>query len=274
MAKIKRLMGFLASAIIAVSACAVSVCADDFSFDMEKAKPTYGGGHAFIVLTRLDNEKRDKNNFNPLWLSEDSEIQIEYKTEGDFEETPIYFIFQSWTGDIVASQEDKWVLIAPTSYDDNKAVWNYETITDTYGSNFSDVYAFVVSDGGTNALELKSITITNVKIPNDEIPTVKGGTVITDKPIETTIISEIESETSITETETETETENKTEIIETKTEVTSATNNADISTESTEEQSSSLSIYILGFIVSGILILVLLILLIVKTVKAKTKGWY
>lgn len=270
MAKIKRLIGFLASAIIAVSACAVSVCADDFSFDMEKAKPTYGGGHAFMVLTRLDNEKRDKNNFNPLWISEDSEIQIEYKTEGDFEETPIYFIFQSWTGDIVASQEDKWVLIAPTSYDDNKAVWNYETITDTYGSNFSDVYAFVVSDGGTNALELKSITITNVKIPNDEILTVKGGTVITDKPIGTTIISEIESETSITVTETE----NKTEITETKTEVTSATKNADISTESAEEQSSSLSIYILGFIVSGILILVLLILLIVKTVKAKTKGWY
>lgn len=263
MINIKKLIGLAASAVIAVSSFCISAFADDFSFDMQKAKPTYGGGQAYMTFTRLDNEKRDKNNFNPLWITEDSQIEIEYTTEGDYEETPIYFVFQSWTGEIVSSQKDKWVLIAPTTFDDTKAVWDYETIINTYGSNFSDVYAFVVTDGGENALTVSSITITNIKIAKDEILTVSGGTVITDEPIEMT--EQSVSETVVSDSnDTSAESSDKTTIV--------ASEQTEKNIED-NDTNKSINWYLVGIIVSGAMIAVLTALLIIKTIKAKTKGW-
>jgi len=264
MINIKRLIGLAASAVMAVSSCCISAFADDFSFDMQKAKPTYGGGQAYMTFTRLDNEKRDKNNFNPLWITEDSQIEIEYATEGDYEETPIYFVFQSWTGEIVSSQEDKWVLIAPTTFDDTKAVWDYETIINTYGSNFSDVYAFVVTDGGENSLTVSSITISNIKIAKDEILTVSGGTVITDEPIEMT-------EQSVSETAVSDSDDTVAESSKSSDETTIAASEQTKKNIENNDTDKSVNWYLIGMIVSGVLIIVLTTLLIIKTIKAKTK---
>lgn len=271
MINFKKIIGLIATAIMAVSVCGISAYADDFSFDMQKAKPTYGGGQAYMTFTRLDNEKRDKNNFNPLWITKDSKIEVEYSTDGEYEESPIYFVFQSWTGEIVSSQEDKWVQIAPTSFDDTKAVWDYTTLTNAYGTNFSDVYAFVITDGDTNALTVKSLTITNVKIAKDDISTVTGGTVITDEPIEVAETSVSESPDAAT-AESVTDTAKITETVDTTSKISTEANNATVGTDN-ETSQSEMNWYLIGLIISGILIILLIIILVRNAIKAKTKGW-
>lgn len=282
--KIKNILSGIIGAAIAVSACTATIFAENFSFNMEKARPTYGGGHAFSMYTRLDNERRDKYNFNPLWITEESTIEVEYTT-GEYTEIPIRLVFQSWEGELVESKEDKWVQIAPTSFDDTKAVWNYETIINTYGSDFSDVYCLVLSDGGDNSLTVSSMTATNLAIPEEDMYTVKNGVILDENGMivtmaasETNILTDMSAmidaeKTAISETtavlnETNVENENTDN-----SQTTIVSNNEPTVEDETAEKSDS-NFLLLAIILSSVAIVVLIIVLIILRVKAKRKNWH
>lgn len=176
---VKRILSAIA-AMAVMATTAVAVSADEFNFDMSKAKPTYGGGQSFSTFTRLDGEKRDRNKFSPLWMTKDSTIEITYETSGEYINAPLNLIFQSWTGDLVSSVEDKWVEILPSSFDETHAVFTFEDIAKTYGSeDFYDVYAINISDND-NSLLVKSFVVTNCNIPDEIASTITGGTVTLD----------------------------------------------------------------------------------------------
>ena len=247
---------------------------------MEKARPTYGGGHAFSMYTRLDNERRDKYNFNPLWITEESTIEVEYTT-GEYTEIPIHLVFQSWEGELVESKEDKWVRIAPTSFDNTKAVWNYETIVDTYGSDFSDVYCLVLSDGGDNSLTVSSMTATNLAIPEEDMYTVKNGVVLDENGMvvtmpasETSVSTDIDaeettiSETTVAPNETNAENENSDNP-----QTTVTSDNESAVKDETAEQSDS-NFLLIAIILSSVAIIALIVVLIILRVKAKRKNWH
>lgn len=160
-------------------ALAPSAYADDYYFDMSKARQTFGNGtgSTYSDMTRLDNERRDKDKFNPLWLTEDSSIVIEYVSEGDYEEAPAILVLQSWVGELVSGTDDKWVQVLPSSYDDTTATFTYEDMVAAYGNDFSDVYALNVVDSG-NALLIKSMIATNVEVPEDEVTDKLVGTIV------------------------------------------------------------------------------------------------
>jgi hypothetical protein len=166
----KKFTKCLLGAVTAVSVMVmngVTVFADDFEFDMSKAKQSQGGGKAYTEYTRLDNETRHQNNFDPTWITEDSAFEVEYTYEGSFDEFPMYLILQSWQGDKVDSQEDKWVKIEPTEFDDTHAVWSYDTFSEAWeSSDFSNVYALLIEDNNVQ-LTLSSFTVTNVDVPED-----------------------------------------------------------------------------------------------------------
>lgn len=176
--KIKKLLAAI-GASAALMALAPSAYADDYYFDMSKARQTFGNGtgSTYSDMTRLDNERRDKDKFNPLWLTEDSSIVIEYVSEGDYEEAPAILVLQSWVGELVSGTDDKWVQVLPSSYDDTTATFTYEDMVAAYGNDFSDVYALNVVDSG-NALLIKSMMATNVEVPEDEVTDKLVGTIV------------------------------------------------------------------------------------------------
>lgn len=280
---IKRLISCAIGTLIAASVCTISTFAEDFSFDMTKARPTYGGGQAYSMYTRLDNERRDKYNFNPLWITEDSTFEVEYTTEGEYIDAPIRLIFQSWEGKLVESKEDKWIQIVPTSFDDTKAIWDYNTITATYGSDFSDVYCLVLGDGETNSLTVTSMTAFNLNIPEEDMYSIKNGIVLNDgEPItipesETTEKQSAKNEQSaetITEAIMTEQTENTSETtIATSFDEPKNTETSETSSEKEEQESEKSVPFVIYLILPGILAVILVILLIRNRIKAAKGGW-
>lgn len=261
------------SAIIAISACATSVFADDFDFDMTKARPTYGGGQAYTSYTRLDNERRDKDNFNPLWMTENTVIEVQYVTSDEYEETPIYLILQSWTGDLVDGTEDKWIPISPTACDNTSAVWDYATIIAAYGEDLSDVYSIVLSDEGENALTVTSMIVRDLDIPDDDKYTVANGVVLIDgKPI-TAPEAETEVVTEIVEDDITSETVQENETVKNESDENAETK-ATVNDEQPSETESSSSTYtIVLSIIAALLAVVLVVMIIRNKIKAKWGGW-
>ena len=160
----------------------ISVSAEvcDYDYDMAKSRWTYGGGYSFVTYTRLDGERKDKHSINPEWITENTEIHIEYETEGDYEGCPVNLIFQTWTGDLVTSKENKEVSIEPSKYDDKTAVYTYKDFTKDWGTDFSTLYSISFADKGTNSLFISMVTLTNLDIPDEEIVAVKGGVLLKD----------------------------------------------------------------------------------------------
>lgn len=266
---IKRIIACTVSTLIAASMSTISAFAEDFSFDMTKARPTYGGGQAYTSYTRLDNERRDKNNFNPLWLTENSTFEIEYTTEGDFINAPVRLILQSWTGELVDSKEDKWIPIEPTSFDDTKAVWDYDTLVAAYGSDFSDVYSLVIGDGDMNSLTVKSMIATNLDIPDSELYSVTNGSILDNgKPVSQPEVTEADaSDETVKETSSDEEKDN------TETQTDKKSDNNKTEDKNTESLTNNLYVIILGAVVI-ILVITLAVIIIKNKIKAKRGGWH
>lgn len=172
-----KIAGAVASAAMSMALMTTTVFADDFSFDVTKAKETKGGGQSYTTFTRLTNEKRDKNNFDPTWMTDDSEFIIEYDASGEYDQSPVYLILQCWEGELVEASEDRWVSVLPSVCDASRAVFTREDISSQWGSELNDIYAINVGDTGKNSILVKSITVTNCNISSDA-ETITGGTVI------------------------------------------------------------------------------------------------
>ena len=201
-------LAMLFASLIAVTPVSAEVV--DYDYDMSKSRWTYGGGYGYVTYTRLDGERKDKYGFDPSWITPDSEIKITFETEGDYEGCPADLVFQTWEGDLVESTAHDTVHITPSEYDETHAVYTYEDMTTAWTYPMNWIYSITVSDVGTNNLFVSQMTVTNVDIPDEEIPKLRGAVLYKDDveldlsaytttaATETEVVTSIEDEENIT----------------------------------------------------------------------------
>lgn len=259
MKKLLKSLSAAAAAIICSLLLVVTVYAEDYEFDVSSAIESSGSwGQSYIQYTPLTGDSAHAANFNPTYLTEDSEIIIEYTYTGDVAfRAPIELIWQTWDGGLGGTDPDvkgTWNKIAPYEYDDTTAKFAYKDICDAYGtSNFGTVYAVCVGDTGVK-LTVTKMTATNYNAPEEVEET--------EAPAEETTVKETtKKETEATTTEKVTEPEETTQLI------TSAPSVAD---NAPKDSNTGLIILIVVIIVVVVAVIVVFVIMMIK----KTKGRY
>ena len=218
MKKLFRTMCAAAVGILSCAMLAVTAYAEDYTFDVSGASESNGKwGQSFTCYTALGNEEFSEN-FNPMWMTSDSEVIVDYTYKGEANGSPVELIWQTWGDGPVKPNPDvtkDWNKIAPYEYTDTEAKFSFSDIAASYGSdNFDTVYAICVGDTGVN------LTVTGMKVTNCNITA----------PVQTEeAAAEAETEAQ-TEEETEAETEAETE------EATEAETEAETQEEDAEDE--------------------------------------
>lgn len=232
MKKLFRTMSAAAVGILSCAMLAVTAYAEDYTFDVSGASESNGKwGQSFICYTALGNEEYSEN-FNPMWMTSDSEVIVDYTYKGEANGSPVELIWQTWGDGPVKPNPDvtkDWNKIAPYEYTDTEAKFSFSDIAASYGSdNFDTVYAICVGDTGVN------LTVTGMKVTNCNIT----APVQTE---ETAAEAETEGQTEEeTEAETEAETEEATEAeTEAETQEEDAEDEAEIEEAAVEEETEA-----------------------------------
>ena len=212
MKKLLKALSAGAAALFAAAALSITVCAEDYSFEITDPQPSNGSwGQAFVHYTA--NDQGHPGNFDATWITPDSEVIVEYTYEGDAAGAPLELIWQTWEGPIERDPDVKkdWNKIAPYEYDDTTAKFSHADIAAAYGTdNFETVYAINVGDTGVK-LTVTGVTITNCEIVEAE-ETEAPSEEETEAEAEEETEAEAEEETeAATEEETEAEAEEETE---------------------------------------------------------------
>lgn len=199
MKKLFRTMSAAAVGILSCAMLAVTAYAEDYTFDVSGASESNGKwGQSFTCYTALGNEEFSEN-FNPMWMTSDSEVIVDYTYKGEANGSPVELIWQTWGDGPAEPNPDvtkNWNKVTPYEYTDTEAKFSFSDIAASYGSdNFDTVYAICVGDTGVN------LTVTGMKVTNCNITA----------PVQTEeAAAEAETEAQ-TEEETEAETEAETE---------------------------------------------------------------
>lgn len=218
MKKLFRTMCAAAVGILSCAMLAVTAYAEDYTFDVSGASESNGKwGQSFTCYTALGNEEFSEN-FNPMWMTSDSEVIVDYTYKGEANGSPVELIWQTWDDGPAEPNPDvtkNWNKVTPYEYTDTEAKFSFSDIAASYGSdNFDTVYAICVGDTGVN------LTVTGMKVTNCNITA----------PVQTEeAAAEAETEAQ-TEEETEAETEAETE------EATEAETEAETQEEDAEDE--------------------------------------
>lgn len=219
--KMKKLFRTMCAAAVGILSCAmlaVTAYAEDYTFDVSGASESNGKwGQSFTCYTALGNEEFSEN-FNPMWMTSDSEVIVDYTYKGEANGSPVELIWQTWDDGPAEPNPDvtkNWNKVTPYEYTDTEAKFSFSDIAASYGSdNFDTVYAVCVGDTGVN------LTVTGMKVTNCNITA----------PVQTEeAAAEAETEAQ-TEEETEAETEAETE------EATEAETEAETQEEDAEDE--------------------------------------
>lgn len=224
----KKLLKAMSAAAVGILSCAIlaaTAYAEDYTFDVSGATETNGQwSQSFSYYTALGSEEFAAN-FNPMWMTSDSEVIVDYTYKGEANGSPVELIWQTWGDGPVKPNPDvtkDWNKIAPYEYTDTEAKFSFSDIAASYGSdNFDTVYAICVGDTGVN------LTVTGMKVTNCNITA----------PVQTEeTAAEAETEAQ-TEEETEAETEAETEEA-TEAETEAATQEEDAEDEAETEETT------------------------------------
>ena len=238
----KKLFKTMSAAAVGILSCAIlaaTAYAEDYTFDVSGASESGGKwGQSFICYTALGNEEYSEN-FNPMWMTSDSEVIVDYTYTGEANGSPVELIWQTWGDGPVKPNPDvtkDWNKIAPYEYTDTEAKFSFSDIAASYGSdNFDTVYAICVGDTGVN------LTVTGMKVTNCNI-TAPVQTEETAAEAETEAQAEEETEAQAeeeTEAETEEATEAETEAETEETTETEATTAAETTVKETTAEETS-----------------------------------
>lgn len=293
MKKILNSLSAAAAALFTAVLMTVTVFAQDYEFDVSSAKQSNGSwGQSYVHYTALSGEENAAN-FNPTWMTSDSEVIVEYTYEGTASSYPAELIWQTWDDGPNGVNPDvagTWNKVAPYEYSDTQAKFSYSDIVAAYGTdNFDTVYAIDIGDAGVK-LTVTSMTITNCNIESapaeteaeteeeTEAETEEETDAETEEEAEEETEAETEEETKAeTEEETEAETEKATEAeTEKETEnVTEATASAKPSAEeiAANAPADDSILPIILIIVAVVVVAVIAVVVIVMLIK-KNKGQY
>ena len=167
MKKLFRTMSAAAVGILSCAMLAVTAYAEDYTFDVSGASESNGKwGQSFTCYTALGNEEFSEN-FNPMWMTSDSEVIVDYTYKGEANGSPVELIWQTWDDGPAEPNPDvtkNWNKVTPYEYTDTEAKFSFSDIAASYGSdNFDTVYAICVGDTGVN------LTVTGMKVTNCNI---------------------------------------------------------------------------------------------------------
>lgn len=149
----KKISKWLSAAFTAVFAAALTAvtafAADDYiMFEGEGTSPKEWGQAVTYYIQEHTNAGIKLTD-----LKEGSKIIVEYSVNGEDNGDDIELIFQTWTDEV------RWKQIQPAENSDGTAVFLYDDMVSTYGTDdFSTVEAVNVGDRGT------MITVTKVAI--------------------------------------------------------------------------------------------------------------
>lgn len=168
--KMKKLFRTMSAAAVGILSCAmlaVTAYAEDYTFDVSGASESNGKwGQSFTCYTALGNEEFSEN-FNPMWMTSDSEVIVDYTYKGEANGSPVELIWQTWDDGPAEPNPDvtkNWNKVTPYEYTDTEAKFSFSDIAASYGSdNFDTVYAICVGDTGVN------LTVTGMKVTNCNI---------------------------------------------------------------------------------------------------------
>lgn len=238
----KKLFKTMSAAAVGILSCAIlaaTAYAEDYTFDVSGASESGGKwGQSFICYTALGNEEYSEN-FNPMWMTSDSEVIVDYTYTGEANGSPVELIWQTWGDGPVKPNPDvtkDWNKIAPYEYTDTEAKFSFSDIAASYGSdNFDTVYAICVGDTGVN------LTVTGMKVTNCNITApVQTEETAAEAETEAQTEEETEAETEeATEAETEAETQEETEAETEETTETEATTAAETTVKETTAEETS-----------------------------------
>lgn len=298
MKSVSKIFASMAAAAAIAMSMGITAFAEDFDFDMAKAHWTAGGSPngaaSYTCGTRLSNERRDRHNFDPTWITPETEVLITYEVkesstsdrilgDGDtIPAPPAELVLQTWVSDITDSTEERMQHVIPSEWSTTQCKFTYSDIVNAWGSeDFSWIYSIQVSDNKVNPLMVTSLMFTNCDIPDEVIAEgVKLGTILENG-------EEVVIETTAAPVETEAATEDN------KTTESADSENADgeetDSTESSitdkpeadkpdaeEQESSGISAGIIAAIAGGVVAVIAAVIVIVKVSasKRKNKGWH
>ncbi|MBQ7783155.1 MAG: hypothetical protein IJ368_04220 [Oscillospiraceae bacterium] len=256
MKKLFKALSAAAAGFFAAAALTVTAFAEDYEFDVSSAAQSNGSwGQSFSYYT-AQSAPENYQNFNPTWMTSDSEVNVEFTYEGETSAAPLELIWQTWEVEGLERDPDiaaNWNKIAPYKFDDTSASFSYDDIVSVYGTdNFADVFAICVGDTGVK-LTVTSMTITNCEIVEAEAPETEAAE--TEAEAEET--TEKKEETTVEETTTAKKTE----------EVTTSINIAE--NEPKDEDALPIVLMIVLIVVVVAVIAVIVIMMI-----KKTKGRY
>ncbi len=173
MKKIAKMLSAVVLSAVAMVVLSITAFAEDYVFDVSKAVQTSGAwAQSYSHYTALCVEEEYANNFNPTWMTSESEVIVTFEYTGTSGAYPCQLIWQTWDIEGVEPAEginSTWNQVAPATFDDNNATYTYDDIVAAYGtSDFSNVYAICFGDTG-NCLLVTSVTITNCDIPEGAV---------------------------------------------------------------------------------------------------------
>lgn len=148
----------ISAAVMAASLSAgVSAAVRDFDFDVSNAP----------VLEPWTSYAIGMDHYDPTKITADSQVIVTYTCEylNENEGAPVELIVQSWSSPdtpMATSTGTVWAKVAPSEYDDSRAVFSYADMAAAYGTtDFSGVDALCIGATDRANVTVGSCTITN-----------------------------------------------------------------------------------------------------------------
>ena len=156
-----RLFSALAAAAIGFAVCTVSAAAEDFEADTSSAEKASDWGQTYKLY---------RDDFDFSRLTEDSEFIVEYNVitdNGGTSEYPVELIAQCWVetdedGNMISDGEI-WAKVAPSEFDDKKAVYTYSDVLATY----QQVAVNKNAPGAEEIVDLSGVLCINVGVTDN-----------------------------------------------------------------------------------------------------------
>ncbi|MGN1089387.1 MAG: hypothetical protein ACI4Q6_03200 [Huintestinicola sp.] len=194
MNKIFKAVSAAAASIALSAAMAFSVsAAQDYEFDVSGAIKTAGDWkQSYTESTPLVGDAAFADNFDPRWMTPDSEVLVEFEVESIPNGYPCELIWQTWgdSKEVDPNIKQDWTKIVPDEATETTARFTYESIVEAYGTDdFSKVYAIHIGDVGSPLLVTK-LTVTNIQM---------DGAAASEETAEETTESETEAVSEVTE---------------------------------------------------------------------------
>ena len=193
----QKIFTLISAVVVSLMVMCVTAFAatEDVELSVTRAMSTNGQWGQSITYSKSD--------FDASRITPESQVMVEYEVEGEMPANgwhPVELIFQRYQIEPVI-----WCQIYPSEFDEDSAVYNYDSILATYADkggaeDFSDVDNICFGDSGV-VIKVTKVTITNCTIPETTVTTTEATTTEAVTEAETTVAETTAAETTAVQQE-------------------------------------------------------------------------